>query len=277
MVKKKDCFIIMPIADTEGYAPGHFNHVYDNIIRPSCSMAGYESIRADEVKETNLIHVDILKKLVNAPMAICDLSSRNPNVLFELGIRQAFDKPVVLIQERGTPKIFDISGLRYVEYSKEMKYHEVLAVQEDLKTTIEATATAEGDDGNINSIVKLLALNSPAKIPDIENSKDSLALDYLRAEMRDMKKMFEMSMMEGKNPRRKGTISAIEYEKLSNAFDKLTSPPLLNKMSQGQRHEELHMLMRETQNLMMNCEDKSDHMVYRRLMDKIMRAQSKYA
>ena len=150
--KQKECFIIMPISDSDGYPNGHWSHVYDNIISPSCEMAGYQAKRGDDVKATNLIHLDILKSLIDAPIAICDLSSRNPNVLFELGIRQAFDRPVVLIQEAGTPKIFDIAPLRYLEYSKDMKYHDVLHIQKELKNAIEATAAADGAAGNVNSI-----------------------------------------------------------------------------------------------------------------------------
>jgi len=80
------CLAIMPISDPEGYEKGHFRDVYEDLIKPACEEAGFQAIRGDEVKETNLIHLDILKKLLEAPMAICDLSSRNPNVLFELGI-----------------------------------------------------------------------------------------------------------------------------------------------------------------------------------------------
>ena len=142
---KNDCFIIMPIGDCDGYPSDHFHHVYHNIIKPSVESANFIPIRADEIKSTNLIHLEILKKLIEAPMAICDLSTRNPNVLFELGIRQAFDKPVVLIQEKGTPKIFDISPLRYLEYSKDMKYHEVLETQKELKKYIDReTVTSDG-------------------------------------------------------------------------------------------------------------------------------------
>ena len=82
----KDCFIIMPIGDTVGYDPGHFTHVYDDIIKPAVEKTEFTPRRADEVKETNFIHLDILTKLLEAPMAVCDLSSRNPNVLFELGM-----------------------------------------------------------------------------------------------------------------------------------------------------------------------------------------------
>lgn len=274
---KKDCFIIMPIAEVEGYPAGHFSHVYDNIIKPSCDLAGYSPVRADEVKETNLIHLDILKKLIEAPMAICDLSNRNPNVLFELGIRQAFDKPVVLIQEKGTPKIFDIAPLRYLEYSKEMRYHEVLNIQQELKSSLEATAAAESDATNINSIVKLLALNTPAQLPDLENGKESMALEYLQAEMRDMRKMVEISMMEGRNLPHRGSISAYEYERISKEVEKLTSKISRAKMSSPERHERLHMLMREVEELMIHCEEQADHMHFRRLMERIHRAEAEIA
>ena len=56
-----DCFIIMPIADPEGYEKGHFKKVYEDIISVSCVNAGFNPVRADEVKQTNLIHLDILK------------------------------------------------------------------------------------------------------------------------------------------------------------------------------------------------------------------------
>ncbi|MGR3970665.1 hypothetical protein FW758_13040 [Shewanella sp. 1180_01] len=272
MVKKeeKDCFVIMPIADTDGYPKGHFGHVYDNIIRPSCEMAGFNPVRADEVKETNLIHLDILKKLIEAPIAICDLSSRNPNVLFELGIRQAFDKPVVLIQEKDTPKIFDITPLRYLEYSQEMKYHEVLAIQQKLKASIEATAAAEGDATNVNSIVKLLALNSPAHIPDLENGKESLALEVMQAELRNMRQMMEMSIFEGRKNLKNESIAAIEYQRISGNLDKLIAS---KRIPIEERIERYHMLMREVDELMHTCRSEEEHMHFRRLMERVHRAE----
>lgn len=266
VAKSKDCFIIMPISDADGYPAGHFKHVYDNIVAPSCEMASYNAVRADDVKATNLIHLDILKRLIEAPIAICDLSSRNPNVLFELGIRQAFDRPVVLIQEVGTPKIFDIAPLRYLEYSKEMKYHEVLKSQRELKDAIEATVAAGGEAGNVNSIVKLLALSQSAKIPELKGDKDSLAIGVMRAEMQEMRKMMEISMHERHRGARRGSISAIEYERVLNTLEKIqaskrTSPP--------ERADQLHALMRDAEELMMRCEEKSDHMHFRRLLEKI--------
>lgn len=269
--QQKECFIIMPISDVDGYPQGHFKHVYENIIYPSCELAGYQAVRADEVKATNLIHLDILKKLIDAPIAICDLSTRNPNVLFELGIRQAFDKPVVLIQEIGTPKIFDIAPLRYLEYSKEMRYHDVLRSQNELKESIQATAAADGEAGNVNSIVKLLALNSSAKIPQLKGGKEGLALEVLQAEMREVRKIIEMTLYERNRVPRRNSITAIEYERISNTLDKVQTT---KRLPSGERIEQLHMLMREAEELMMRCEDKSDHMHFRHLMERIHRALS---
>ena len=272
--ENKNCFVIMPIADCDGYEKGHFAHVYDDIIKPAIDKTEFTAIRADEVKETNFIHLDILKKLIDAPIAVCDLSTRNPNVLFELGIRQAFDKPVVLIQEKGTPKIFDIAPLRYLEYTKEMKYHEVLESQKSLQEAIEATKAAEGDSGNINSIVKLMALSSPAIIPNLDNSnKEVLALDVMRSQMNDLKMMMEMMVHEGrKGISRRSSIAAIEYERIVNKLDKISSL----KMDIEQADREYTKLMRDTEEIMMNCGGELDHRMFKYLMDKIYRQREEY-
>lgn len=259
----------MPISDAEGYEKGHFSHVYEDIIKPAVEMTDFVPRRADEVKETNFIHLDILKKLIDAPIAICDLSTRNPNVLFELGIRQAFDKPVVLIQEKGTPKIFDIGPLRYLEYSKEMKYHDVLKTQQDLKVAIEATKAAEGEHGNINSIVRLMALSSPAAIPNLEgNNKEALALDVIQSQMNDMRKMMEMSMMEGRRNNKKGGLAVVEYERITNKLERLSNSKFSNM---NQAHEEFHKLMMEAEELTLHCDNESDHRMFRYLMERIHR------
>lgn len=267
--EEKSCFAIMPIADVDGYPQGHFKHVYDDIIAPACSISGYRAMRADEVKASNLIHLDILRKLIEAPIAICDLSTRNPNVLFELGIRQAFDRPVVLIQEKGTPRIFDIAPLRYLEYSKEMKYHEVLKTQQDLSETIKATVSADSDAGNVNSIVKLLALDSPARIPELKDGKEYFAIELMQAEMRELRKMIEISLHEGRHTSRRGSLGAIEFERLTLMLEKINANKRINP---NERMEQLHMLMRDAEMAIVECRDEQEHRYFRNLMERIHRA-----
>lgn len=209
--KNEDCFVIMPFDECDGYDTEHFQHVYDDIIMPAVINAEFSPVRADGAKSTDLIHLSILKKLIAAPIAICDLSTRNPNVLFELGIRQAFDKPVVLIQEIGTPKIFDIAPLRYFEYPKEMKYYQVVKFQKELTMIITETKNGEAE-GNINSIVRLMALSSPASIPTLDDSnKERLSLDVITSELGDLKRMIRDILPIDKNIHRGKSVVTNDY------------------------------------------------------------------
>ncbi|WP_252512605.1 hypothetical protein [Acinetobacter bereziniae] len=186
--ENNDCFIIMPIADHPDYKQGHFKRVYDDIFAPACLAAGYKPIRADDVAQTNLIHLDILQKLLESPMAICDLSTRNPNVLFELGLRQAFDKPTVLVQEVGTPQIFDINLFRYTQYRNELDYRDVLADQKTIQKVLEETKLAVQENKSVNSIIKLLSITNPATLQDTTNFGEKEYFSILMSELGSLKK-----------------------------------------------------------------------------------------
>ena len=261
------CFVIMPIADPEGYDEGHFKHVYEDIITPGCENAGFAPVRADDVKQTNMIHVDILNRLIQAPMAVCDLSSRNPNVLFELGIRQAFDKPTVLIQEKGTKKIFDISPLRFLEYSSEMKYHEVKKSQLELTEMIKATRDSQGKAESINSIIKLLSISGPARIPDLPEDQEKIAFNYLRSEIQDLQSMVKHLAMSKSSEVK--SIAAVEYERLSSRLDRLASGRL--RVPTEKRRMELERLFEESRELSHMAESTKEHRMFEHLSHRIHR------
>ncbi|MBK8635274.1 MAG: hypothetical protein IPN72_17600 [Saprospiraceae bacterium] len=86
---KKQCFIIMPIGNKEGYKDLVILKEYTHLIKPAVIKAGFDPLRADDIKTTNHIVLDIIRKIIDSDMALCDLSSQNPNVLYELGIRQS--------------------------------------------------------------------------------------------------------------------------------------------------------------------------------------------
>lgn len=175
--KKKTCFVIMPIADTAGYEHGHFTRVYRHLIKPACERAGFIPIRADDVSSSNMIVVDILKKIVESDIAICDLSSRNPNVLYELGLRQAFNKKTIIIKDKDTNSPFDVSGFRYTEYDQILRIdnvqNEIVSISKALKDTFESQ-----DD--INSVVQLLKVK-PAEIGEVTklNTNETFILNML--------------------------------------------------------------------------------------------------
>lgn len=141
--KAQECFVIMPFTTPEGYEADHFNKIYEQLFKPAIKMAGYEPHRVDEDIASNTIQSKIIGRLIDAPMVLCDLSTRNPNVLYELGMRHAFEKPVLLVQEVGTQRIFDISGITTVEYRNTRLYDEVVNDQQVISKALQETAEAK--------------------------------------------------------------------------------------------------------------------------------------
>ncbi|GKW03041.1 hypothetical protein PEC301877_18560 [Pectobacterium carotovorum subsp. carotovorum] len=167
---EKTCFIIMPIAEHPDYAPGHFQRVYEYLIKPACIAAGLTPYRADDNKASDMIMLDILQKIVECDMAICDISSRNANVFFELGLRQAFNKKTILITDGRQSAPFDISGLRHISYSPELRVDTVDKTVPEITEMLIKTENLPDD--KVNSIVQLLNIK-PAKV----DAKDLPPLD----------------------------------------------------------------------------------------------------
>lgn len=181
MDSKGKCFVIMPISDPNGYEDGHFKMIYEDVFCPAIEQAGYTPFRADDSFASNLIQEKIVREIIESPMALCDLSTRNPNVLFELGIRQAFDLPVVLVQEEGTERIFDIGNINTLNYDKNMQYRKIVEAQENIKSAIIET---ENPTNGVNSIIKLLQV-SKAQMPDQPNMTELDEIKMLINSMRN--------------------------------------------------------------------------------------------
>jgi hypothetical protein len=113
------CFVIMPFVehDEDRYPTGFFEEVLRSLFTPAITGAGLQ-VRTAQRHGSDLIHSTIINELLNADLVLADLTEHNPNVLFELGMRIAENKPVVLVRATGTGRIFDVDHvLRIQEYS----------------------------------------------------------------------------------------------------------------------------------------------------------------
>lgn len=168
------CFVIMPIGDHPTHEKGHFSKIYRDLIKPAIENAGFKAYRADEGGGSQNIQIDVIKQIIEAPMALCDLSTRNPNVLFELGIRQAFDLPVALIQEVGTERIFDINTFNTEEYRSGRIYDEVMEDRQIISNLIKTTFKKHNDGDGVNSIIRLIPSLEKAKLSDKEINSNGM-------------------------------------------------------------------------------------------------------
>jgi hypothetical protein len=140
--EKLKCGIIMPISDMGDYTKAHWAEVL-TIIGEALEETQY---KAEMVSNDNLnpvIQGKIVGNLYANPIVVCDVSGSNPNVLFELGMRLAFDKPTIIIKDDVTKYIFDTSPLKHIAYPRSLHYHQILGFKQELKNEV-MTATKAG-------------------------------------------------------------------------------------------------------------------------------------
>jgi len=112
-----EVFVIMPFSERhEAHSTGFFSEVLASLITPAAADAGF-TVRTARRTGSDVIQSTIINALLNADLVVADLTEHNPNVLFELGVRMALEKPILLIRAQGTEKIFDVdSMLRVFDY-----------------------------------------------------------------------------------------------------------------------------------------------------------------
>ncbi len=90
---------------------------YKNIIFPSADEAGFRCVRGDEIQDSGLIDRSMYALLLRAELVIADISTFNPNALYELGIRHAARPYSTIIIKSGSNRIpFDIDHTRIFTY-----------------------------------------------------------------------------------------------------------------------------------------------------------------
>lgn len=95
------------------------DRTYKDIIRPAVHQAGFRCVRSDEPHERGHINRDTSALLLQADLVIADVSTYNPDTIYELGIRNAL-RPfsTIIIKEKGIGKMpFDLDNARMFTYS----------------------------------------------------------------------------------------------------------------------------------------------------------------
>jgi hypothetical protein len=108
---KDICFTIMPFG---GWLDDYYINIYSHAIR----NAGLEPKRADDLFRPSTIVQDIWNYTQQAKVILADLTGKNPNVFYELGLAHALAKPAILITQSMDDVPFDLRALRVIEYDK---------------------------------------------------------------------------------------------------------------------------------------------------------------
>jgi hypothetical protein len=107
---KQKCFVIMPFSQTsEKHTEEYWTNHYEKCIRLYIE-SGHPLIAERSSPLRGDIVRQIITNLVTAPIVVADLTDANPNVYWELGVRQSFKHGTITIAEYGTALPFDLGG-----------------------------------------------------------------------------------------------------------------------------------------------------------------------
>ncbi len=160
-MQKPLCFVIMGFGKKTDPSNGityDLNKTYQNIIKPTVIRAGYECIRADEIKDSGLIDRSMYALLMYADLVIADITTYNPNAVYELGIRHAV-RPysTIILKEREGKIPFDIDHTRIFKYShlgEDIGVDESERCKQELITLIDSISKAKEIDSPLYTYIK---------------------------------------------------------------------------------------------------------------------------
>jgi O-acetyl-ADP-ribose deacetylase (regulator of RNase III) len=162
---QKECFVIMPFGEKEdaGGRVIDFDKVYEYLIKKTVENLGVRCVRCDEIAEAGWIHSKMFKHIYSADIALVDITSLNPNVFYELGVRHALAESVtVLIRRKGTTIPFNIQGFQVIDYDEDME--SVEEAKKKITEFIQNGLKSKKNDSPVHEVLELRVGTSPKEL-----------------------------------------------------------------------------------------------------------------
>ncbi len=171
---KKICFVIMGYGKKTDIYSGKtydLDKTYLNIIKPAVEKAGLECIRGDEIQESGLIDRNMYALLIQADLVIADITTFNPNAIYELGVRHAA-RPysTIILKEKHDTIPFDLSHIKIFQYEHmgdDIGATEAQRCVKELKLLIESIINKSETDSPFFQFISSI---KPYSLPEDEYS-----------------------------------------------------------------------------------------------------------
>jgi exonuclease VII small subunit len=115
MPEQKTCFVVSPIGGEGSDIRERSDTIFEEVIEPTVSDFNYECKRSDQIDEPGIITNQIIEYIVESELVIADLTSKNPNVFYELAVRHAHQKPVIQLIHADEDIPFDVATQRTID------------------------------------------------------------------------------------------------------------------------------------------------------------------
>lgn len=151
-------FVLMPFSEVD-------KEIYEDVIKPSMNELGLNCLRADEIFGFKAIMEDILRYIATAKIIIADVTGRNPNVFYELGISHTIKDNVVIITQTLDDVPFDLRHIRCIVYTHTLRGLQKLRV--DLTNTVSTVLEQEFEPAELLS-----------KVYNLKDETDKIRYEY---------------------------------------------------------------------------------------------------
>ena len=180
------CFVLMPFgskADPSGGPNIDFDLIYEQAIKPAIEAVGMEPVRADGERTGGIIHKPMFERLLLCDFAVADLTTGNPNVFYELGVRHAARPATTLAIFAANQRLpFDVSYLRSLRYelgpNNSFTSREAGLLQDSLSARLDELRKVAVDGEPTDS--PLFQLLDGYHAPDIARLKTDVFRDRVR-------------------------------------------------------------------------------------------------
>jgi len=213
------CGIVMPISELPPYPAAHWRDV-QAIVEEAVAVAGFKAKMVSDDDAIGVIQQRIVQNLYDNEIVVVDVSGRNPNVMFELGMRLAFDRPVVIIKDELTPYNFDTAPIEHLAYRSDLHYQSTITFKATLTEKIRSTAAA-GKDPNNSVFLKHFGEFTAKQINKTEVSEYSAIMHELasmRKELRNDRRVIQAPLVSSGDKAR-----SIQFEFPSGTVDTIST------------------------------------------------------
>lgn len=183
-----NCGLIMPIANMPTYPQEQFKDVKAILVDAVNKITEFNfktRLVSESSGEIDTIHKSIVNNIYNDPIVIVDISGRNGNVMLELGLRLAFDKPVIIIKDDKTDYMFDISMIEHINYPADLRHNKIQNFKESLQKKIVDTYKKSIEDETYSPFLKNFQHVTVKSIGDRTVNSEQM-LDLLNQKVENM-------------------------------------------------------------------------------------------
>ena len=110
-IAKNLCFILMPFGD-------EMVPIYNKIKEIIADDHKLICLRADDIYSAGIVIQEVWDNIQKAQIIVADITDKNPNVFYEMGLAHAINKNIIIIAQKEDDVPFDLRHLRVIIYDK---------------------------------------------------------------------------------------------------------------------------------------------------------------